>query len=339
MKLPFFAKVDNGLRLGRSDALEGIWTRLGWWIRACAGLGSVMLFVVLAGIAAAHWSAMPYRLTLGLAPGQSDAEQTDLTAALKNKLVELGATDAPIAVLPLDAAASMHVVEMCSELMLTTELSLTRPEASALFSWVSRLSDAQICGWQYTVDVGVAELFSNSLGVGLPIVGIGLLIILAIHARQGRVRLEGDLAGLREAAKLGAMTGLVAFFGLWLLEVALRAIGFSPHSAPEWPDLSSAGLIWVALVVLVLTPLVEEYAFRFRFLEAASMAVGLPAALVISSILFSLFHFPESRAAFVFFFLMGLVMGALWVRTRSLLVCWTAHSAHNALSMAVSVLA
>lgn len=135
------------------------------------------------------------------------------------------------------------------------------------------------------------------------------------------------------------MTGFVAFFGLWLLEVVLRAMGFSPHSAPEWPGLSNAGVIWVAVVLVVLAPLVEEYAFRFRFLEAARMAIGSAAALVISSILFSLFHFPESQAAFVFFFLMGLVMGTLWVRTRSLLAVWTAHSVHNALAMAVSVLA
>ena len=88
----------------------------------------------------------------------------------------------------------------------------------------------------------------------------------------------------------------------------------------------AAQAMWVAVLALC-APLWEELMFRGFLLP--SLARYLPAwgAVLASSLLFSMVHF--TRDGFLPLTLLGVVFGAVYVRTRNLLPAVLLHSAWN----------
>lgn len=78
-------------------------------------------------------------------------------------------------------------------------------------------------------------------------------------------------------------------------------------------------------LLLVYAPLVEELVFRGILLQRWATKWGLPWGLVASSVLFGLLHF-NNPLGLTFF---GLVMGLLYVRSRSLWLPIVCHSLNN----------
>ena len=92
---------------------------------------------------------------------------------------------------------------------------------------------------------------------------------------------------------------------------------------------------WVGIVVLA--PICEEVIFRAWLLEAWQKIIGAPAALILTSIIFSVIH-PMGLVANLIFIIPGLIFGALWLKTRSLTACVIAHGVYNAFSLTTLVL-
>lgn len=93
---------------------------------------------------------------------------------------------------------------------------------------------------------------------------------------------------------------------------------------------------WIVLIVVFCAPLVEEYGFRVRFLDSARKAVGPALALLLSALAFSAFHTPGTVGSLIVGWAIGTVFGLIWLRTRSLLACWSAHATHNAIVLALT---
>lgn len=77
---------------------------------------------------------------------------------------------------------------------------------------------------------------------------------------------------------------------------------------------------------VLLGPLVEELMFRKLILDRA-YAYGEKISIVFSALLFAFFHMSIQQ--FFYAFLIGLVLGYLYVRTRSLGACWLLHALLN----------
>jgi uncharacterized protein len=78
-------------------------------------------------------------------------------------------------------------------------------------------------------------------------------------------------------------------------------------------------------LLLICSPLIEELIFRGILLQRWSMKWGLRWGIVASSVLFGMLHFNNPIGLTLF----GLVMGLLYVRTRSLWVPVACHSLNN----------
>lgn len=102
------------------------------------------------------------------------------------------------------------------------------------------------------------------------------------------------------------------------------------------PDFSFAkddmlGSILMVVYVCILAPLTEEIIFR-GFILKANQKHGDLYAIILSSILFSLFHMNLQQ--FIFPFVMGLLLGFITVKTRSIIPAIVCHMFNNSFSMA-----
>lgn len=88
---------------------------------------------------------------------------------------------------------------------------------------------------------------------------------------------------------------------------------------------------WAILTAVVLAPVFEEMLFRGLILQSARQKWGATAAILLSAALFGLVHFPimpQMLNAFV----MGVMMGYIYVLTDSLLSVIIIHAVNNALA-------
>lgn len=117
-----------------------------------------------------------------------------------------------------------------------------------------------------------------------------------------------------------------------------RAVGFAPPSGSS--DLTAIfgsgglGLALAIALVVVIGPVIEELAFRGVLLEGLRERFGTRVAVVGSAILFSAFHF--NAWMIVPTTVLGLALGYLAVRRRTLLPAIVVHALYNGVAVAAA---
>ena len=189
-----------------------------------------------------------------------------------------------------------------------------------------------------------------------------LMVVLLSHDAFGGVGFGPDAGGsgpeadggrvqgsARQAVLAGLAAGLIAlpvcFVQLqacqWIwqrlwpetqppVHTALRAI---EHNA--W---GPAGVTLLVVGAVLIAPLSEELFFRGMLLQALWRRVGGPwRAIAGSALAFAAIHYPQPQTV-VPLFTLGLILGYLRVRSRSLAACVLAHALFNARTIAIAVL-
>ncbi|WP_306581845.1 CPBP family intramembrane glutamic endopeptidase, partial [Dokdonella sp.] len=105
-----------------------------------------------------------------------------------------------------------------------------------------------------------------------------------------------------------------------------RELAGVPHEPRGMP---SSQLPWMLLAGSIAAPIYEEYLFRAWALERYRRALPAWLALALSSFWFVLPHAPGNLADAGMLFGGGIVLGLLWLRTRSLPACIIAHGLYN----------
>jgi membrane protease YdiL (CAAX protease family) len=92
----------------------------------------------------------------------------------------------------------------------------------------------------------------------------------------------------------------------------------------------SSGSIFLRILVLgILTPFLEELVFRGLILGQMLDWMDVKWAVVISSALFGILHFNVVQ--FLYATIMGVLLGALYVKTQKVWATWAAHGLCNLL--------
>ncbi len=174
---------------------------------------------------------------------------------------------------------------------------------------------------------------------------VSLLLAAAIFgvALRKRLRLDrifGPAAWSARAVALAAAIG-IACYVLRVSELVACAAAFGTPAdiAPLCPMPSApvaAGLSLPPVIRLTdianlvaaafVGPFIEEFLFRGLLLRRLLAAVAAPAAIALSGLAFGLAHWDTGISAP---FLIGGVMGYLYVRSGSLWLCIVAHAATN----------
>lgn len=130
------------------------------------------------------------------------------------------------------------------------------------------------------------------------------------------------------ALMAGALS-LAALVGLWIVLVELTHIGGNPTI----PGAATTPAVTLALALVMgsfVSSLTEEFAFRGYAQVTLERTFGGVAAVVISSLLFMLYHGPTQGFAWsklTFYFLVGVVFGSIAFLTNSTLPAWPTHLA------------
>lgn len=95
----------------------------------------------------------------------------------------------------------------------------------------------------------------------------------------------------------------------------------------------------IAVFAVFSASIVEELAFRVWFITHAAKAISAPMAMALSSLAFMAIHTPANTVEVVWYLMVGVILGVLWIRTRSLLACILAHSVINVWVVALTWLA
>lgn len=164
-----------------------------------------------------------------------------------------------------------------------------------------------------------------------------------LRANFGRVvgRLPQDqrwlpIGGLVIALWLFSMSAFLLSFHLMSLinptfvETLLKKESFLSTSETSTPGLYN---LLTVVATVVVAPVTEEIIFRGILLQRWAIKWGIRASLLASSLVFGVLH-VDMVGAFMF----GLVMGLLYIKTRTLFVPMTCHTLNNSLALALTFL-
>lgn len=289
-----------------------------------------MVPLVLAGLVTSLLVPAPYVVFVELVPESGSAPVGRLSGLVERELERLRAGDVEVVA---SASSVEEVSRGCGATTLTARFELSRGSMSAFFRGIPGLSeqaDAPICRTAYRQELDAGSLRTLVITSGMPIVALGLAILLLRGRASSRRSLIGTLPGVGSAVRLGTMTGALCLLLPLMLVQATARLGLPIDTIGDVRIAGPRELLWLAVLVVLCAPLVEEYAFRLRFLDAARKAVGPDFALMLSAVAFAAFHLPGTIATFSMYWALGIVLGVLWLRSRSLLACFTAHATYNA---------
>ena len=166
--------------------------------------------------------------------------------------------------------------------------------------------------------------------------GIGTVLLLRGRSAQlDADRLLGPVPSL-ETLRLTVVAlplGMLAIAGFWLLFLPLSFV--VPAFVRDWA-IANANQhpaetlpMWTGqfLVAVVIAPVVEEVLFRGILMQRWALRWGTRTGIILSSAVFAVGH-VELLGHFVF----GVVMCAMYMRTRSLLLPIATHALNNLLA-------
>ena len=167
--------------------------------------------------------------------------------------------------------------------------------------WI--LADFQRLGINFHYVVGIVP--SNYKW--LPIIGLVLLVML-----------------FSVSAYLVSFS-LLSWVAPAFVEQLMRQVASNPSAQSSAPLLNN---LLSAFTTIIVAPIAEEFIFRGVILQRWATKWGIRAALIVSSLLFGILH-----ANFLGLSMFGLVMGVLYIKTRTLIVPIACHALNNVLAV------
>lgn len=176
-------------------------------------------------------------------------------------------------------------------------------------------------------------LRSTLLKLALP-VGVSLLLLAVLRRRSATWR--ADL-GLRwPAPRAAALWGAVWVAWAAAVEVAIVRLGL--EQAEPWPDFPALVVALRVAAIGLAGPFMEELLMRGVLLQRLrATRLGAAGAVVVVAAAWAALHWSYGPSTLGIIFLDGLLLGAVRVRSGSLLLCWALHAAGNLFSIGQSL--
>jgi len=241
-------------------------------------------------------------------------------------------TDRPVP-LPIDGALSAVPLPLWTGLLLFLG---TQTLVVAIVLGYDAAADAALLPWE---PLPVPDVFRPGLFIAQTVP-----VLVAFAILRGFGRWTPATVGVR-AGDLGAglAHGVVAFAAILPVCVAALMVNVvllhllktpvTPHPVLEailkTPDLWA--FAFAGLMAVVIAPLAEEFLYRGILLMTLVRHVGIVPALVVSSAVFAAAHFTAEPQALLPLFFLGMALGYIAYRTRSLVAPIIAHALFNGL--------
>ena len=181
----------------------------------------------------------------------------------------------------------------------------------------------------------------GAAGIAVLLANAALLTLILHHKQLSYARLFHD-APVSAAATLGLLIVPIALLvpALVLANLAVNTLLISLEAPNEYQQQMFERMMSIdvmsLLYVCVLAPFLEEMLFRGVILRSFLVQYPKGRAIAASAILFGIAHLNAYQ--FVVGVTIGLVLGWLYERTRSLWPCIALHALYNAASVALTVM-
>lgn len=176
-----------------------------------------------------------------------------------------------------------------------------------------------------TMSNGPMSALSYALSMGLTIVGV--LIYRKLRRGTGRM-FHFSLRGFNPMLILWGFV-MVLLTGV-VIEPVLELF---PDAFLKMIDKMGMHGGWSILMLVVLAPVMEEVLFRGILLESVRSKHSAGRAIVVSALMFGVIHFIPQQV--VNAFVIGLILGYIYVRTESLWPVIVIHALNNAMAYVI----
>ncbi len=174
--------------------------------------------------------------------------------------------------------------------------------------------------------------------IAVPILWYRVVNGFSTHQLASSIGLRRE--GLDLALIWGIITAIVAFTVVLSTSLILNILGVDISKASNIEELKQFFSTSTLIVLILIQPAAEEFFFRGFLLDKLSSLFGIPASIIISSILFGLAHlsygnvYPATMTTLV-----GIVLAASVIRTKNLYTSITAHILFNLISFLLYIFA
>lgn len=139
------------------------------------------------------------------------------------------------------------------------------------------------------------------------------------------------------------LSGYLVYFAVSILLVVILLTNniqipgyqLQPSLAPEFGD-SLVNIVFGALTIAIIAPILEEIIFRGYFLQTLVNKIGSFWGSIATATIFSLIHYPWQ--SFIPIFILGLIMNSLVIKTKSIWPAIVFHITNNAWVFALQIL-
>ena len=164
-----------------------------------------------------------------------------------------------------------------------------------------------------------------------PIIVVGFMIAINNFSDDAP-----SLRGLIELARGKIRDANIKRIGIYIVVgLGLGALlGFIEYQvlSPERliPEISLGSMLLLGIVMFVFVGLGEELVFRYLLQDRLKTVMGAISAILLASLIFTLMHSGYSNSFYlIYVFIIGLIFGISYERTRSLLFVTILHGAIN----------
>lgn len=173
---------------------------------------------------------------------------------------------------------------------------------------------------------------------GATILGGGLMLLFVRARTRPHLRAKwldwSPRVDGRTALRWGTL-GYVLFALASLVEWIGVTAGLEPGGSGTLERMSRQSILTTLPFAVLMAPLAEEYIFRAWLLERFARVIPPVLALLWTSALFVAIHMPQNVLQGVEIMVVGVGLGLIWLRTRSLLATVAAHGVYNATLFAI----
>lgn len=135
------------------------------------------------------------------------------------------------------------------------------------------------------------------------------------------------------AARAALVMIVVGELTVFLSSQAVMAPIIAPLPQADWLSMMPRWLLALALVTAL--PIIEEVLFRGVIFGALAPKVGNLTSAVSTAVLWALVHAVWPPAIVVMYFVLGLALAWVRIRTQRVWPCIAAHAAYNAIPAAI----
>ena len=206
------------------------------------------------------------------------------------------------------------------------------------------LSGIAIIWISYLVAVDVGNGAAEVMGVPVAIITATVLSgTFAVTALSFSAVLYRQPVNTLGFVKIYGLKPYAFAVGMWLMALIILMFWIAalnwlkldfllpPDTAQQVMDKAGGNLIATLILVGIVGPIAEEIFFRGFVLPGLMKRFGVTQSLLLSSLLFGIFHFDPG--AIVPTFILGLALGWVYLKTGALWPAIFAHGLHNSLAI------